>query len=583
MAGKPKRIPYGIADYRRLIQDNMYYVDKTAHIPMIEAAPYYLLFIRPRRFGKTLWLSTLEYYYDINQAEHFDALFGDTYIGQHPTEEHNTYLILAFNFAMVNPDPRKVRHSFASYGKDVIENFLMRYQRFFDNATKQHILEAEDAVAQMRRLFAHVNQQGLKLYLLIDEYDNFANTILSTAGQQAYQDLTHGSGFFRFFFNILKGATTGVMGGLTRLFITGVSPVTMDDVTSGFNIGTNISLDASFNALLGFREDEVRQVLRYYHAAGMLSLDEDECLATMRSWYDGYRFSDDAQTSLYNADMVFYFLLQAINRRKMPAQLIDNNIRIDYKKLRHLILVNQRLNGNFGVLQHLAEEGEIVSTVTHSFPLEMLLHRDNFISLLFYFGLLTFHGSRQGSPVLSIPNLTVKSLLYGYIRDAFYDINAFRLDVFAFTQLMRQMAYQGDWQPLFDFLAEQVRQQTSIRDYLRGEKMLQGFLLAYLNVTNYYLTWSERELGGGFADIYLEPFIQRYRDMRYGYLIELKYLKRGEYSESRLQGLVAEAEAQLQKYASDARLTKLQGKVALKLLVLVYHGWELIYRAEVQR
>jgi len=559
----------------------MYYVDKTAFIPLVEAAPYYLFFIRPRRFGKSLWLSILEHYYDVNQADDFDALFGDTYIGQQPTTEHNSYLVLGFNFAMVNPAPQIMRQSFVEYGRDVIENFLIRYERFFAAKEQQYILDAPSIDSQLRRLFAATAAHGLKTYLLIDEYDNFANTILTTAGQQAYHDLTHGAGFFRFFFNTLKGATSGAMGGLTRMFITGVSPVTMDDVTSGFNIGTNISLQSRFNTLLGFCEDEVVETLTYYHDTGRLTLDVEVCLETMAAWYAGYRFANKAAEHLYNTDMVFYFLLRAQDEDSLPQNLVDDNIRIDYGKLRHLMLVSRRLNGNFNLLQRIVEDGETKGRIAYSFPLEHLLRRENFISLLFYFGLLTFDGAERGQPVLRIPNLTVKMLMYGYIRDGLYDVEVFRVDMYHFAQLMEEMAYRGEWQPVFDFLAAAVQQQTSVRDYLAGEKVLQGFLLAYLNVTNFHLTWSERELGGGFGDIYLEPFLGRYPDMKYGYLIELKYIARGEFTPARLTAAVAQAESQLRRYAGDVRLTDMRDRVALKSLVLVYNGWELVYRAEV--
>ncbi len=580
MSIKPKRIPYGVADYGSMKRNHMYYVDKTAYIPLIEESPYYLLFIRPRRFGKSLWLSTLAHYYDINQAEHFTELFGDTYIGQHPTEERNAYLVLRLDFSQINPAPDLVQSSFETYTARVFKGFLRSYERFFSPEERQDILSTTGADVRLQALLEYAAEHALKVYVLIDEYDNFANTILSTVGQQAYQDLTHGAGFFRYFFNLLKGAAGE--GRLTRLFITGVSPVTMDDVTSGFNIGTNISLQREFNALLGFREEEVRHILSYYRQVGWLSLDEEACLATMSAWYNGYRFAVDAPESVYNSDMVFHFLLQAQHREHIPHNLIDTNIRVDYGKLRHLMLVNQQLNGNFSVLQHLAEEGQTLGHVVPSFPLEDLLNRQNFISLLFYFGLLSFYGLSQGMPVLRIPNLTVKTLLYGYLRDALRDVNAFRVDIYTFSNLMRRMAYLGEWQPVFDFLAAEVRQQTSVRDYLAAEKVIQGFLLAYLSITNYYLTWSERELGGGFADIYLEPFVLHYPDMKYGYLIELKYLPRGKYSPQRQAALVAEAEAQLQTYLHDARLDKLRGSVEIKSLVLVYNGWELVYREEVQ-
>lgn len=579
---KIKQLPYGMADFHEIQRSQMYYVDKTRFIPLLEASPRFLFFIRPRRFGKSLWLSVLENYYDIGFNERFEKTFTGTYIGNHPTDERSSYLVLMFNFAMVNPDIRFVDESFEENGKAVVRNFLRRYKRFFDEESYAAILSHSKTEDQLREIFFFATDQNLKIYLLIDEYDNFANTILTTAGEQAYRDLTHGAGFFRYFFNLLKGATSGRTSGLSRLFITGVSPITMDDVTSGFNIGRNISLDPKFNELLGFCEEEVREMLNYYRKVENLSLDGDFCMDVMRAWYDNYRFSNEAEQQVFNSDMVLYFLLESFDRTSLPQRMIDQNVRTDYGKLRHLVLVDRKFNGNFSILKELIETGKIISDLQVSFPLERLLDRENFVSLLFYLGLVSITSTAEGVPVLRIPNRTIRDLMYGYLRDAFYDVDIFRIDLFRFTGLIRGMAYRGEWQPLFDFLAEEVRKQTSVRDYLTGEKVLQGFLLAYLNVTDYFLTWSEREMEKGFADVYLEPFLARFPDMQYGYLIELKYIPRKEFNENKLQKNIKEAKKQLKQYAEDERIQKISQNVTLKKLVLVYNGWELVYREEIE-
>lgn len=575
-----KRIPYGVADYRRMRTDNSYYVDKTHFIPLVEAAPYYLFCIRPRRFGKTLWLSLLRHYYDVNLNDEFEMLFGNTYIGAHPTAERNNYLILFLNFALVNPDMRYVHESFEKNSATEIEAFLRRYEQFFTIEERQTILAHAKTEDRLRQIFQYVSEKQLKLYFFIDEYDNFANTILTMDGQAAYYQLTHGDGFFRYFFNLLKGATAGQIAGLSRLFITGVSPITMDDVTSGFNIGSNISLDARFNEMIGFTISEVQTMLSYYQSTGAMSITVDVAMAIMETWYNHYRFSPEAEDYLFNSDMVLYFLEKAQGRQTLPRDLIDPNVRIDYGKLRHLISIDKRLNGNFSQLQQIVESGEVISTINLSFPLEQLLNHENFISLLYYFGLLSFTGEREGRPLLQIPNQTIKTLLYGYIRDAFNDVDVFRLDLWKLANLVNKMAYHGEWQALFDFLTGEIQKQTSIRDYLNGEKVIQGFLLAYLNVTHFFLIWSEKEMGGGFVDFYVEPFLARYPDMRYGYLIELKYIPRNEFDDRRLKKEISDAEKQLQRYANDERIRAVAKQVMLKKLVLVYKGWELVYQAE---
>ncbi|MEM7539691.1 MAG: AAA family ATPase [Chloroflexota bacterium] len=576
-----KRIAYGTGDIHRMRVKNGYYVDKTHYIPLFEDASDYIFLIRPRRMGKTLWLTTLQRYYDINLADEFEWLFGHTYIGQNPTPEANSYLMVTLNFANVNPALNKIEDSFEQNGRNEVESFVRRYANFFDESQREKILAGANLTDCLQRIFDHADQNGLNVYLLIDEYDNFANNVLVTEGEAAYHSLTHGDGFFRFFFNLLKGATAGQISGLTRLFITGVSPVTMDDVTSGFNIGDNISLDLQFNELVGFTEEDVRQLCTYYHDVGKLSLDVDDCLDLMHLWYDNYRFSQSANTHVFNSDMVIYFIRQAIRNQEVPRYLIDDNVRIDYGKLRHLMSIDQKLNGNFSILRSIIETGEIASHIVPSFPLSRLLDRVNFISLLYYFGLLSFRDENGGFPRLQIPNLTIRHLMYGYIRDAYHDVNVFRVDVYTFSTYLERMASHGEWEPVFQFLSGEIQKQTAVRDYLSAEKVVQGFLLAYLNICDYFLIWSEKDMNSGFVDLYVEPFTARYPGAKYAYLIELEYITRSNFSKTELKKKIAEATKQLDQYANDVRIQAVASKMPVKKIMLVYNGWELVHQAEV--
>jgi len=587
-----KRIPYGISDYSRIRGSDCYYVDKTHHIPQVEAAPFYLFCLRPRRCGKSLWLSVLQHYYDINLADQFEFLFGDTYIGQHPTPERNSYLKLFLNFSMISPRLDEVQTSFERNTNNEINDFLLRYERFFDQDTLAYIQAGEDFQTRLQRIFYHADRENLKIYLLIDEYDNFTNTILADEGLQAYEAITQGAGFLRYFFNLLKGATGGQISGLSRLFITGVSPVTMDDVTSGFNIGKNISLNRRFNEMIGFTQSEVETVLTYYHEMGLMELPLDEMLDVVKEWYNNYYFSAEADTAVYNSDMILYFLSEMEERVSLPLELIDTNVKTDYSKLRHLMLIDShireeapKLNGNFSLLQSIIEDGEVRSPINPSFPLGELLNRENFISLLYYFGLLSFTGEFiEDAPLLRIPNRTVKDLMYGYMRSSLDDAQMIRVDVLRLHELLRNMAYRGEWRPFFDYLNQAVEKQTAMRDHLNAEKVLHGFLLAYLNVNHHFHTWSEREMNGGFVDLYLEPFTARFPNIKYGYLIELKYMSQSEYDKKcgkkNFQKLITDAEEQLDKYANDLRIAEMAQQVTLKRLVLAYRGWELVHAEE---
>ena len=593
-------IPYGWADFRAIRLEHRLYVDKTRFLRPLENERFTIL-IRPRRFGKSCWVSLLENYYDRKWADEFEQVFGGTYIGQEPTENRHSFVVLRFDFSVVNDAPETLEREFEYYCGMEIRDALERHPDLFPPDANERILSAPSVQTKLNELFRYARGHDIRLYVLIDEYDNFANTILAHHGTDAYHELTHGGGFYRNFFAALKGGAGRSGGGLERLFITGVSPITLDDVTSGFNIGKHISLQPEFNAVLGFTEAEVNDLLRIYHEAGALSLAPDAALDVMREWYDGYRFAKDANETVYNTDMVLYFLDAAVPNKPMPDDLIDVNVRIDYGKLRHLLTVSRqmgpaalpeqgdatpteaattpqrRLNGNFDLLRHIVGEGQAEADIQTSFPLERLDQRDNFLSLLHYFGLLTIREAQAGLVRLAIPNQTVRRLLYGHLRDAYDDVGVLSIDLHALATLLHRMALHGEWQPVFDFLKDAIATQTSIRDYLDGEKVIQGFLAAYLGTSRHFLVRTEVELNKGYADIVLEPLVAQYPELRHGYLIELKYLKRVEgASEARVQAVAQEADEQLRRYLADGRLRQQYPSVQFSGLAAVFYGWEMV-------
>ncbi|KPA15377.1 ATPase AAA [Candidatus Magnetomorum sp. HK-1] len=575
-----KKIPYGDSDYGKIIKNNMYYVDKTKYIHELEALSNYIFLIRPRRFGKSLWINLLQYYYDSNRKDQFNELFKDTFVGQNPTPNKNQYLTLAFNFAMVDPSVDRVQDAFQRYIDRIINDFLERYLKHFTREKISEIQSYETIDQKLQELFLYCARHQLKVYLFIDEYDNFTNTILTSSGKKKYFELTHGEGSFRYFFNLLKGLTSMPDSGLDKLFITGVSPVTMDDVTSGFNIGSNVSLDSNINEFMGFTESETLEILRYYHQAGQLSLEPDFCMDIMKQWYNNYRFTKRAKNVMFNSDMVLYFVQEAMKDTALPEDLIDQNVKIDYNKLRYLITIDKRLNGNFSRLKGIIFDQEIISKIEKSFPVSDLTKQENFISLLYYFGLLTIQGEKRGKYLLTIPNLTILNLMYGYIRSGFEDVDIFKIDMWELSDMITNMAYDGNWKPFFKYLSEQIEKQTAIRDYLNGEKVVQGFLLAYLNVVDYYITQSETELNKGYSDIFMEPFVSKYSDLQYSYLIELKYISRSEYSEEELQKKIQDAQEQLDQYMKSDRVKNSIASTQLIKIILVYKGWELVYCEE---
>jgi hypothetical protein len=575
-----KKIPYGDSDFGKIIKDNMYYVDKTKFIHELETLSNFIFLIRPRRFGKSLWINLLQYYYDSNKKDQFEILFKDTFIGKNPTPNKNKYMTLAFNFAMVDPSFDRNQEAFQRYVSRIINDFMERYPKHFPPKKNSEIQSYTTIDQKLQELFLYCARNQLKVYMFIDEYDNFTNTILTTTGNENYCELTQGEGAFRYFFNLLKGLTSMPDSGLDKLFITGVSPVTMDDVTSGFNIGTNVSLDTSINEFMGFNESETMDILQYYHKAGLLSLEPDFCMGIMKQWYNNYRFAPDAQNVMFNSDMVLNFLLNAMKEKKIPRELVDQNVKIDYHKLRYLMKIDKQLNGNFSRLKDIIEKQEILSNIKKSFPVAELIKQENFISLLYYFGLLTIHGEKRGKYLLKIPNQTIMNLMYGYIRSGFEDVGIFKIDMWELSDMITDMAFDGCWKPFFLYLSEQIKTQTSIRDYLNGEKVVQGFLLAYLNIVDYYITQSESEMNKGYSDIYMEPFISKYPDLEFSYLIELKYISRGEYNEEKLEEQIQDAKGQLDQYVKSDRVKNSVGSTQLRKVILVYKGWELVYCEE---
>ena len=577
------RIPYGEADFRRIRLNRWLYVDKTRFLRRLEEERYASL-IRPRRFGKSLWASVLENYYDRFWADGFDATFAGTDIGQQPTGEQSRYVTLRFDFSNVNDALDTLEREFEAYCLIELEGTLERHPDLFPAAARRRILEPPSIATKLSMLFRYAGDHDIPLYVIIDEYDNFANTVLAYHGAEAYHSFTHGGGFYRNFFATLKSGTGRTGGGVERLFITGVSPVTMDDVTSGFNIGTNISLEPDFNEMVGFTEAEVRHLVETYRHLGVFSQDPATAMGIMGEWYNGYRFATTAETDLYNTDMVLYYLKHSIPNRDVPEYLIDTNVRIDYGKLRHLLVTGRQLNGNFDLLRDVIGEEQVDTRIQPGFPLKDLTKRENFLSLMHYFGLLSIRDVQGVLPRLAIPNQTVKRLMYGYLRDAYHDVEVFSVDLFRFEQLMLRMATEGEWRPVLEFLSEAIARQTGIRDYIAGEKVIQGFLAAYLSVADYYVFRSEAELGKGHADIALEPLVARYPHLQRGYLIELKYRARSESADqAAVTTVVEEAQAQLLRYLADERLTRQFPAVRFIGLIVVFHGWEMVFCDEVQR
>ena len=575
-----KALPYGISDFPRLMREDYYYVDKTRFIEMLERQPPYLFLIRPRRFGKSLFLAMLEAYYSIDYADRFKELFGELYIGQHPTKRHNSYMVLRFNFSAISSKLEDVERSFSEYCCMVMKNFILKYEHLMGCDVWKVVNPDETNPRQMlSALKEYVSRTDCpRIYLLIDEYDNFTNTILSSYGQERYREKTHGEGFIRGFFNNIKDSTSNAGAAVERLFITGVSPITMDDVTSGFNIGTNISMLPQFNNIIGFSEDEVREMITYYKDEDALPEDVtvDGLVEIMKPWYDNYCFSEDRlEERMFNSDMALYFLNSYLQLGKAPKMMVDNNIRTDYGKLRHLVQIDKTFGANASVIQQIIAEGSITAQIATSFPAEKMTDTENFKSLLFYFGMLSIQGTDFGSAILGIPNLTVREQLYTYLVEAYREAKMFDLDLSSFSALVKEMALRGEWEPVFRFFARELERQSAIREFIDGEAHIKGFLLAYLGLTQGYVILPEHESSKGYADFYMMPDLLHQSDIAYSYIVEVKYARR-DASDADIALLKRDAAEQLRRYAADEKVLRTKGNTRLGLITLVFKGWELV-------
>ena len=392
-----KLLPYGMMNFADIRLDNYYYVDKTSFIPIIEQSDRFFFFIRPRRFGKSLTLNMLQHYYDVRTRDKFDALFGDLYIGKHPTRDRNSYLVLYLNFSGISGELHNYRQGLDAHCNISFDYFCDIYAEYLPQGIKEVLNEKAGAVEQLDYLYHQCELVGRQIYLFIDEYDHFTNAILSDAESiHRYTEETHKEGYLRAFFNRVKA---GTYSSIKRCFITGVSPVTMDDLTSGFNIGTNYSLIPEFNAMMGFTEEEVREMLTYYSTKAPFHHTVDELIELMKPWYDNYCFAQECynQPTLYNSNMVLYFVKNYIdNDGRAPRNMIESNIRIDYEKLRMLIRKDKEFAHDASIIQTLVSQGYITGELKDGFPAANIVDSDNFVSLLYYFGMLTVSGTFEG-------------------------------------------------------------------------------------------------------------------------------------------------------------------------------------------
>ena len=588
MEQQVKLVPYGVADFATVIEQNLYYVDKTMFIPELEKQPRNLFFIRPRRFGKSIFLSMLYSYYDCTQSHKFQSLFGNLWIGQHPTPLQGKYQVLFLDFSQITGNIDKLETKFNSYLSINLDAFVRQYSEYYQ-AEMEEILAQEDFEEKMELIFKAAKAYQYHLYLIIDEYDNFTNVILNERGENVYHAITHADGFYRDVFKKFKG-------NFERIFMMGVSPVTLDDVTSGFNIGWNISIKPEFDEMLGFSTTDVVEMFTYYKEHGSIPVDSDidAIVNDMKPWYDNYCFAEEAlkkKTRMFNCDMVLYYLRNYMDNGCSPRQMIDPNTRTDYGKMKKLLQFDKLDGERKGIIRKIAEEEQIVTQLYESFSAYQIPKAEIFPSLLFYYGMLTIKGTRGSKLILGIPNNNVRKQYYGYLEEE-YQAKAY-VDVNQLTDYYYDMAYDGKWEDGLRFMADAYAKVSSVRDGIEAERNLQGFFMAYLNLNDYYITAPELELNHGYCDFFLLPDLTHYAS-QHSYILELKVLSKKDFSAivegaftedgkpmTKAEKQWREALDQIHQYAEAPRVEALRQGTKLHLIIMQFEGWELKRMEEV--
>jgi hypothetical protein len=545
------KIPYGQSDFRGLRENGYFYQDRTNFIEKLEHwSSNFPVFLRPRRFGKSLFVSLLHHYYGIEHKDDFQALFGGLYIGQNPTENANRYLVLRFEFSRIETTSyEKTYHGFLEnvrYGADI---FLSAYPAFFKETDRNSVLTEKAPESVLKAIFrlAKTNNVPHKIYVIIDEYDHFANELLSFDLDRFKENVSR-NGFVRKFYESLK--TASGEGIVDRIFITGVSPITLDSLTSGFNISDNISLNPIFNEMMGFTHLEVEDLLK---TAKISNNKIPGIMADLRAWYDGYLFSEDADTLLFNPDMVLYFLKEYQIKEKYPAVMLDTNVVSDYSKVRNIFKIGDGEDAKFELLNQLVNEGYIEFPLTRLYNLELNFTQDDFLSLLFYMGMLTY---REYSPIgwrCEIPNYVMKKLYFEYFTSIYLAKTRLGDPRRAVGEAVLSLIREGNPEPFFKLVEYVLTENHSNRDELSfREKHLQTLMIGLLFPYETYYIHSEYEARRGYPDIFLERI--PHRAMTFDIVFELKYVKKSQ--ADTLPSVIQAAAQQLDSYMRSERFAR---------------------------
>ncbi len=520
------KFPYGISDFYKVRTGGYVYVDRTDRIALLEEAGDQLIFLRPRRFGKSLWLSTLENYYDVAKAAEFAQLFGDLAIGRNPTPRHNRYFILRWDFSLVS-----AQGGVAEIGQALHDHINARVQGFAETYREQLTypitIHPTNAIASFESLLTAVRATDYRLYLLIDEYDNFANEVLmsrAVEGADRYKALLYGEGLLKTVFKAVKGAGSGL--GLDRAFTTGVAPIVLSDLSSGYNVARDVSFKPGLDLLCGFTEAEMQGLLAQVAATCDLTPEARTAAQdTMRTFYNGYAFGEEPAELVYNPTLALYFLQHLAETCRPPRELLDSNLAMDRGKIAYIAALPHGAPVLAAILN--PDTPPTIARLAQRFGVEDVLTQvkdETFmVSLLYYFGVLTLERiTEEGKLVLRIPNLVVRKLYVEQLRDRLLPEFGERA---AMRAAVEAVYYHGDLQPLCDFIETRYFRALDNRDYRwANELTVKMAFLTLLFDDLFYITDSEPSLARSYADMTLIVRADMRKYTLQDALLEFKYI-----------------------------------------------------------
>lgn len=558
-----KRLPFGISDFRDVREKGRYYVDKTMYIPKLELSADFLFVARPRRFGKSMFLTMMRDYYDIKMADRFEEEFSGTWIAAHPTPLQGKFQVLYFDFSQVGTSHgRTWEEKFNDYCNRVEDRFIRYYADFYDPATVKRLLSVKGHGAKLQEITSEAKLRGYRQYLIIDEYDNFTNTILSGGGKEDYRTITKKDGFYREVFKNYKPNFPYIM-------MMGVSPVTLYDLTSGYNIATNISFKEKYNQMLGFSEDDIREMIRYYRDAGQIEMGEDEIIGQIRPWYDNYCFSEvsfeNGEPGMYNSNMVLYYLNTLIDSGRPPKSLADPNSRSDFSKLRMLVNIDEESKKEDSIILQAATSGFIDAPLAEEISIDNMQDAAFLPSMLTYQGALTIGGTVGKYTHLVIPNNNAREQFYSFMTEMFRSM--LPKDTKKEKDLSLSAVNEGKWTELLSFAIHSYYESATAKTGSGGEALVQGYLLGFFHASQFFDVQIEADANEGYCNILITPNPKRGNGKEHSCVVELKYLGAKESDASAAMKWDSGVE-QVRRYASSPRIMELTKGTILDKVVM---------------